>query len=229
MGQFQCLHREVNIEFCKTHTIDVARRFTGGGTVYHDLGNLNFALCLDQNEQCVPRTLRELYWNYIGYVALGLQDIGVMATYDPDRSCIRVAGKKITGTAGWIKHGVSFVHGTILVDSDLTALRESLRVPPGQTIYERQTGKVRCMDSKRDTVTSVHEQYPEGPTLEEVKEAVVQAIMRLTGREFERGEMTAEERSAAEALYRDRYSRSDWNLGVQSQDSDSGPSGDGQP
>ncbi len=214
LGRFQCLHREINMEYCRTHRVAIARRFTGGGTVYHDGGNLNFSICADQREPYVARTLPELYWNFVGTIARGLQKIGIPARFDPERSCLRINGKKITGTAGWVKRGVAFIHGTLLLESDLDNLRRCLDVPPGQPRYARIDGRVRCLGSKRDVVTCVAHEIGHHPTVDEIKRAIVSSIGAFTGVPIEEGTMDATEKGVAESLYQSRYSRPEWNLGV---------------
>ena len=57
IGRFQCVHKEVNLAYCKENDVTIARRFTGGGAVYHDEGNLNFSICLDQSEPYVCKNI----------------------------------------------------------------------------------------------------------------------------------------------------------------------------
>ncbi|TFG06947.1 lipoate--protein ligase family protein, partial [Candidatus Thorarchaeota archaeon] len=202
MGRLQCLHKEANIAYCQKHNIDIARRFTGGGAVFHDLGNLNFAICVDHKKPYAFKTLRELYWNYIGFIAQGLRKIGIEARYDERGSCMRIGGSKITGTAGWVKHGVSFIHGTLLIDSDLDRLRISLRVPPDQPKYYRDKRRVRCTESKRDRVTSIACEMQDRPTDTAIKKAIIASIESLTDCKMERGTTTPKEIETAEVLYR---------------------------
>ncbi len=217
IGRFQCPEREVDIVFCRQNNIPIARRFTGGGTVYHDLGNLNFTFCLNQTEPTIPRTLLELYWNFVGCVVLALQDIGVMASFDSERSTIRLGGKKISGTAGWIKQGVSFVHGTVLVESDLTILNRCLQVPPTQSKY--LGSHMRCVDSRRESVTSIREQYADMYSIADIKIAIIKRVERFMGTEIVMGQVSERETEMAEALYNSRYSNPAWNLGPPSQSS----------
>ena len=213
IGRFQCSHKEVNFKYCKNNDIAIARRFTGGGAVFHDLGNLNFTLCMSQAERYVPRTLPELYWNFIGGIATGLQEIGIPISFDTHRSCLRIHGKKITGTAGWIKRGVSFIHGTLLVDADLDSLLYSLSPPPDQPVYLREVRNTRCMGSKRDKVTTILQEVSESISYDDIKGAIIRSISRITGENLEEGRFTKDELELAEVLYRERYSKPEWNLG----------------
>jgi lipoate-protein ligase A len=218
LGRFQCVHLEVNVNYCREHEIKIARRFTGGGTVYHDIGNLNFSICVDQNEPYVTRRLDELYWNFIGSIASGLQYIGIPVSYDPNGSCLRIQRKKITGTAGWMKKGVSFIHGTLLIDTDLEKLKHSLKAPPGQEELYLKGKKVRCKESRKDVVTTIIHEVPERPSDEEIKQSIIRSIEKISNSKIEHGPPTKQEKKTAEALYQSHYSQPEWNLGIPIQD-----------
>jgi len=213
MGIFQCVHKEVNLQFCKESNISIARRFTGGGAVYQDTGNLNFTICADQKETFVKRTLPELYEVFIGGIAESLQERGIPAVFDPHRSCLRIRGKKITGTAGWVKQGVSFIHGTMLIDSNLKALNQSLNVPDGQPPHSRDR-KIRCMESKRDTVTNISNEIGFRPTDIEIQTAIIGAIESISETLACPGKLMEDELEIAQSLYQTRYSQTKWNMGT---------------
>lgn len=214
IGRFQCVHKEANMRYCQAKGIAIARRFTGGGAVFHDRENLNFAICMDQNEPYVNRTLNELYWNFIGNIAASLQEIGIPAIYDSYRSCLRINGKKITGTAGWLKHGVSFIHGTLLINSDLDMLRSALRAPTDQPVYLRDNRRIRCMESKRDVVTCIANEVEPCPTDEEIKMVIIGGLETISGETIRSGKLTVAELERAESLYQSQYSQTEWNLGT---------------
>ncbi|MFW9850740.1 MAG: biotin/lipoate A/B protein ligase family protein [Candidatus Thorarchaeota archaeon] len=218
LGRFQCVHKEANIAYCNEMRIPIARRFTGGGTVFHDTGNLNFTICLDQSESYVCRTLNELYWNFVGAIASALRTVGVPAIYDSYRSCLRVNGKKITGTAGWIKQGVSFIHGTILIDSDLDALKKALDVPENQPEYLRDNRRIRCLESRRDLVTCIANELTNRPSDIEIKNAIITTLEEIAEEKISIGEFTKEELERAESLYQTRYSQLEWNMGTLAQE-----------
>ncbi len=214
LGRFQCVHKEVNIAFCRTNRIPIARRFTGGGTVFHDSGNLNFTICLDQSMSYVSRTLNELYWNFVGAIATALRELGIPANYDSNRSCLRINGKKITGTAGWIKQGVSFIHGTLLIDADLAKLKRCLDVPLNQPEYLRDNRRIRCLESKKDKVTSIAQELTSRPSDVEIKNAIIATLERISEEEIHVASLTKTEIDAADSLYQTRYCQTEWNLGT---------------
>jgi lipoate-protein ligase A len=217
IGRFQCVHEEVNLGFCEKHNIAIARRFTGGGAVFHDEGNLNFAVCGDQNEKSVSHHLMEFYDAFVGAVVTALNGLEIPAEYDRNRNCIRSNGKKITGTAGWIRRGVSFLHGTLLLSADLPKLEKSLRPVAGQPVYMRDRSRIRCKPSERDVVTNLSEVNGQTVDEQEVMNAIIEAVRDLTQQEMIVQELSSEERTASERLYQERYSQPSWNLGILAQ------------
>jgi lipoate-protein ligase A len=214
IGRFQCVHKEANLKYCEKNEISIARRFTGGGTVFHDLGNLNYSLRLHQSHSYVPRGLKELYKKFIGAIVEGLNSINIPARFDPTGSCIRIGDKKISGTAGWIKKGISFIHGTLLIDSDLEKLHESLNPPEGQPVYLRDNTRVRCMDSKRDIVTNIVDEVDNCPTNNEIRRAIVETVAMMVGTSICHSTLTQEELDTSQALYQTRYTQESWNIGT---------------
>ncbi len=214
IGRFQCIHKEVNLEFCKENSISIARRFTGGGAVFHDLGNLNYALRLHQSHDYVPRGLKELYEKFIGAISDSLNSINIPTSFDPVGSSIRIGKKKISGTAGWIKQGISFIHGTLLVDADLEMLQESLNPPEGQPVFLRDKTRIRCMASKRDTVTNIAREVKDCPTRDEIRSAIIETLAEFAGSSIIEGSLTQEEVDTSQTLYHSRYKQASWNMGT---------------
>jgi len=214
IGRFQCVHKEVNLEFCKKNNISIARRFTGGGAVFHDLGNLNYALCLHQSYDYVPRGLKEFHETFIGAVTKGLNSLNIPARFDPVGSNIRIGKKKISGTAGWIKQGISFIHGTLLIDADLGILQESLNPPEGQPVFLRDKTRIRCMGSKKDIVTNIAQEVDDCPSRIEIKSAIIEALTKLTGAQIEEGVLTKDEVGTSQTLYQTHYKQASWNMGI---------------
>ena len=214
IGRFQCVHKEVNLGFCERNNISIARRFTGGGAVFHDSGNLNYALCLHQSHDYVPRGLKELYETFIGVIAQSLISLNIPARFDPVGSNIRIGKKKISGTAGWIKQGISFLHGTLLIDADLEDLKESLNPPENQPVFLRDKTRIRCMDSKRDTVTNIALEVEDCPTRNEIQSAIIETLSELAGASIDEGVLTEAEADTSQTLYQSHYKQASWNMGT---------------
>lgn len=213
IGRFQCVHKEVNLSYCEENEISIARRFTGGGAVYHDRGNLNFSICANRSQNYVPKKLNEIYKLFIGAISNALQSVDIPTKYDPSRSCIRIDDLKITGTAGWLKRGVAFLHGTLLINANLLMLRQSLSPPTEQPVFLRDRTRVRCMESKRDNVTNIADHVRVCPSDNTIKNAITKGLEGISGQSIERGAYSEEEKDTAQALYQNRYSQSEWNLG----------------
>lgn len=123
IGKNQNAYCEVNAEYAEAHGIKTARRITGGGAVYHDLGNVNYSfISKSANNGIDFKTFTE------PIISL-LVDLGVPAALS-GRNDILVGEKKISGNAQFSSNGRVLHHGTILFDSDLSTLSAALNVDP---------------------------------------------------------------------------------------------------
>ncbi|MCC8088765.1 MAG: lipoate--protein ligase family protein [Rikenellaceae bacterium] len=120
VGRNQIPEAEVDTEFCRKYGIHVLKRLSGGGTVYHDPGNINYCFVKDKGSELV------LDVDFLEPVVAVLSGFGIKAEKGK-RKDLWLDGKKISGTASHItKHRVMF-HGTLLYDSDLAILNSALR------------------------------------------------------------------------------------------------------
>ena len=206
LGCFQSAELEVNFEACKETGTQVVRRFTGGGAVYHDGGNLNYAISLRKGHPLVPDSDLQAVFRKLSEGAVeGLRSLGVKAEFQPIND-IQVGGKKVSGAAGSVRWGTVFHHGCILVASDLSILGRVLNVP-----------KVKLADkhvaSVQKRVTTVRDELKRDVSTREVRDAIVKGIEACYEVRLEPGELTREELTLAEELHRSKYSRPEWNLG----------------
>lgn len=199
VGKHQNTVEEVNAEYVAEHDIKVVRRLSGGGAVYHDMGNLNFTFIKDVKESseldlrlfCEP-------------VARALQKLGVDAQVN-GRNDITVGGKKISGNAQYLKKGRVMHHGTILFDSDLSVVGKALQV----TEDKLQSKGAR---SVRSRVTTVKPHLKQDVTLEEFRTLLKQIIFE--GVPMESYHWTDEDLAAIKVLRDSRYATWAWNYGV---------------
>src|SRR3989304_4123300 len=205
LGCFQSAELEVNFEACKETGTQVVRRFTGGGAVYHDSGNLNYAISLRKGHPLVPESdLQSVFLKLSEGAVQGLRSLGMKAEFQPIND-VQVDGKKVSGAAGSIRWGTVFHHGCILVASDLAILGKVLNVP-----------KVKLADkhvaSVQKRVTTVRDELNRDITTREVRHAIATGIEECYNIRLVEGELSTAERRLAEQLLRSKYTRPEWNL-----------------
>ena len=205
LGCFQSAELEVNFEACKKTGTEVVRRFTGGGAVYHDAGNLNYAISLKKGHPLVPdNDLQQVFRRLSEGAVLGLKNLGVAAEFQPIND-IQVDGKKVSGAAGSVRWGTVFHHGCILVASDLGILGKVLNVPKVK-LADRHVASVQ----KR--VTTVRDELQKDISTRDVRDAIVRGIENSYNVKLVEGQLTKNELASVKELYDTKYSRSEWNL-----------------
>ncbi len=205
IGCFQSAQLEVNFDACKETGTEVVRRFTGGGAVYHDSGNLNYAISLRKGHPLVPASdLQQVFRKLSEGSVQGLRRLGINAEFQPIND-ISVEGKKVSGAAGSVKWGTVFHHGCILVASDLAILGQVLNVPRTK-LADKHVASVQ----KR--VTTVRDELHRTIGTGEVRDSIIQEIQASYNVRLEKGNLTGREMSLAKELYQSRYSRDEWNI-----------------
>lgn len=205
IGCFQSAKLEVNMEACKENGTKIVRRFTGGGAVYHDSGNLNYAISLRKGDRLVPdQNLQSVFQKLSEGAVEGLRKLGVKADFQPVND-IQVDGKKVSGAAGSIRWNSVFHHGCILVNSDLSILGKVLNVP-------RVKLEDRHVASVQKRVTTVRDELGRDVSTREVQDAIIDGIESCYGVKVASGVPSEEEVRLAEELYQTKYSRLEWNL-----------------
>jgi lipoate---protein ligase len=205
IGCFQSAKLEVNMETCKETGTEIVRRFTGGGAVYHDSGNLNYAISLRKGHSLVPgQNLQSVFEKLSEGSVQGLRKLGVRAEFQPIND-IQVNGRKVSGAAGSIRWNSVFHHGCILVNSDLSILGKVLNV-------SRAKLEDKHVASVQKRVTTVRDELGRDVSTREVRDAIVDGIESCYGVRVEPGDLGKEELGLAEELYQTKYSRLEWNL-----------------
>ena len=205
LGCFQSAQLEVNFDVCEETGTTVVRRFTGGGAVYHDAGNLNYAISLKRGHPLVPDADLQTVFRRLSEGAVeGLRGLGVNAEFQPIND-IQVDGKKVSGAAGSIRWGTVFHHGCILVASDLAILGRVLNVPQVK-LADRHVASVQ----KR--VTTIRDELGKDVTTRDVRDGIVRGIEHSYNVRLDQGSLTKSELSTAKELYDTKYSKPAWNL-----------------
>lgn len=202
IGRYQCPIVEIDFNSCLKYEVAVVRRFTGGGAVYHDCGNLNLAMAINRNKRKEIKEPLELLEQILNAVASCLEGLGLNVTLE-DRS-IEVNNKKIFGIAGKLTKNLVFAHGCLLVDSNLELLYKVLRMKG-----ERKRAFVPSMVKE---VTTVKREIGRKIRISEVVSLLIKAIEKEFDVSCYNGWLEKEEYDLAKELYRRKYSRRWWLL-----------------
>lgn len=198
VGAFQNTFEEINEDFVKGHHIDVVRRISGGGAVYHDLGNLCFSFITMQEDFANMD-----YGVFLTPVVKALRGMGVPAQIN-GRNDLVVDGMKISGSAMRIYKNRLLFHGTLLYSSDLKILAHALNVKQDKLAS-------KGIKSVRSRVTTISRYLPEETGVLEFKAMLLKAF----GEEEEMLTYVPdrEELNKIQILARDKYKSFDWTYG----------------
>ncbi|MEM2385810.1 MAG: biotin/lipoate A/B protein ligase family protein [Candidatus Bathyarchaeia archaeon] len=209
IGKFQKIENEVYLENCLKYGVDVVRRITGGGTVYHDAeGEITYSVVVDK-ASLNARDITEVYARIYGGIVEALKILGLKADFNEGntRACpnLTVNGKKISGSAQCHKAGIVLQHGTLLMDANLEKMFTFLKVPWAKTCME-----VVCI--AKNKITSLKAELGKEILLEKVHKALIEGFQKTLKTTLEPEDLTQYETDLAEKLYRERYATTDWNM-----------------
>lgn len=198
VGKHQNTAEEINAAYVKEHGIRVIRRLSGGGAVYHDLGNVNYTFIAD------AKNLDRLNMQAFCIPVVGaLKTMGITAQIS-GRNDITIDGKKFSGNSQYIKKGRVMHHGTLMFDSDLSVVENALKVNP-----EKYQSK--GLKSVRSRVTNISEYLPEKISLETFKQILRENM--ISGSDVSVYELTDKDLEEIRRIKKERYDTWEWNYG----------------
>ncbi|MCA1030938.1 lipoate--protein ligase [Bacillus timonensis] len=199
IGKNQNTVEEINTNYVEEKGIKVVRRLSGGGAVYHDLGNLNFSF--------ITKDDGESFHNFKKFtepVVEALHKLGVNAELS-GRNDILAEGRKISGNAQFSTKGRMFSHGTLLFDSEIEHVVSALNV-------KKDKIESKGIKSIRSRVANIKEFLDEPMTIEQFREMLLRYIFDSVG-DIPTYELTEEDWSNIHQLSKERYQNWDWNYG----------------
>ncbi|MEM2025283.1 MAG: biotin/lipoate A/B protein ligase family protein [Desulfurococcaceae archaeon] len=202
IGRLQSPILEVNAIEAFHQGVKLVRRFTGGGAVYQDLGNVNYAISLPGFKLSLEKSFK-----LVGEaVTESLKVLGVEGAYYRPLNDIEVGGLKISGLAATRSPLGLFVHGSMLVSTNTDILWRVLRISKEKLADKKFTG------SRVKRVINLEEALGKAINTTEIFRVIGESISKRLNMQMKWDDCRQQELALAVELYRRRYSRADWNL-----------------
>lgn len=199
VGKHQNSLAEINVDYVKENNIDVIRRLSGGGAVFHDPGNLNFSFIMTEQEDKSGD-----FRKYTQPILDVLKSLGVDAKFE-GRNDMTIQGKKFSGNAKCFYNGKVLQHGTILFSSKLPDLSQALKLNP----LKYRDKAVKSISSR---VTNISDHLGSKISLEEFEERIINHV-RTMYEDSEIYELTTDDIEAINKLVKEKYGTWEWNFG----------------
>ncbi|EGO9276281.1 lipoate--protein ligase [Enterococcus faecalis] len=205
IGRNQNTIEEINKEYVDEHGIHVVRRLSGGGAVYHDHGNLNFSFIMPDD----GNSFRD-FAKVTQPIIQALHDLGVEGAELKGRNDLVINDMKFSGNAMYATNGRMFAHGTLMFDSDIDEVVNTLKV-------RKDKIESKGIKSVRSRVTNIKPFLSEDKqemTTEEFRQEILLKIFGVDSiDQVKTYELTDQDWAAINKISEQYYRNWDWNYG----------------
>jgi lipoate---protein ligase len=199
VGKHQNTLAEINLDYVKEKNVKVVRRLSGGGTVFHDLGNLNFTFIMNGGEGHLVD-----FRKYTKPILEVMSKLGIDARFE-GRNDLTIEGKKFSGNAEHVFKNRVLHHGTLLFSSEISDLQNALKVNPHK--YQDKSVK-----SVRSRVTNISEHLKEKISVLEFRDRITNHIMEVYPESTEY-HFSQDDMDSIQKLVDKKFSTWEWNYG----------------
>jgi lipoate-protein ligase A len=200
IGFFQDLEQEINLKKAKDLKVDIIRRYSGGGAIFHE-DELTYSLVVSEKE--VLLNVLDSYKYLCQGVVQGLKKLGIEAKFKPIND-ILINGKKISGNAQTRKEGVILQHGTIILSVKVERMFSLLNVS-----NEKLKGKL--ITNAKENITSLKKELPGvNMDLKYLEKVFRQGFSESLKVNFKEAVLCKEEKRITQELYKDKYLSKEW-------------------
>ena len=202
IGKHQNTISEINLDYVEKKGIHVVRRMSGGGAVYHDLGNINFSFIQEKKD------LADFDFSFFTRPIVDLLgELGIKAEFN-SRNDLAIDGKKFSGNAQYIFKKKILHHGTLLFNSEMEELVNSLKVSKDKI-------ESKGLKSIKSRVANIKDYIGEDSKIKEVSDFKDALFEHMKNRmeEFEEYVLTENDKKEIEKLKKEKYDKWEWNYG----------------
>ncbi len=202
IGKHQNTISEINLDYVEKKGIHVVRRMSGGGAVYHDLGNINFSFIQEKKD------LADFDFSFFTRPIVDLLgELGIKAEFN-SRNDLAIDGKKFSGNAQYIFKKKILHHGTLLFNSEMEELVNSLKVSKDKI-------ESKGLKSIKSRVANIKDHIGEDSKIKEVSDFKDALFEHMKNRmeEFEEYVLTENDKKEIEKLKKEKYDKWEWNYG----------------
>lgn len=198
IGRNQNTIEEINTDYVDKNGVIVVRRLSGGGAVYHDLGNINFSFITKDDGESFSN-----FRKFTDPVVQALRKLGVNAELS-GRNDIQVGDRKISGNAQFSTNGRMFSHGTLMLNSELDKVAQALKV-------KKEKIESKGIKSVRSRVANISEFLDHPISMSAFRQLLLESI--FGGKEIPEYQLTEKDWEKIRQISKERYQTWEWNYG----------------